>query len=314
MINFLASQGFLEARNSKGLSPLGEAVRANNYDIVKQLLLCGADVHSPAWSRMALTRRQHLHFTGGETALYVAAECGFYDIASLLLNNGAEQTPNDFGNTPLHVAASLKMVELLVARGGDLTAQNSEGERPMHCATHAGFLPYMKYLVANDVDVSATSCYGTPIEMAIVKGRLDAMEILLEAGATLNFDDDVPRLLEWLQEKINDPDSPRLKTVGLKTRVEALITQSIAMRDVGNHHHFVEMLRKGNPFYLKQVRLRGEEKENFESWMVAARKDMHSVYILFQYPNTLTPLLYPSPISECLKSMLLLPEQTRTML
>ena len=309
MINFFVKHDFLDARNSKGFTPLSEAIWTNDYEMVKQLLLLGANVNLPICVRPPFSKQ----ITRGETPLILAAEYGCYDIALLLLDNGAEQTPNDDGNTPLHVAAPMNLVELLVERGGDVNARNTEGETPLHCATHVGFLNYMKYLIAKGVDVSASSIYGTPLEMAIVKGRIDAMELLLEAGAKLNFDDDVPHLLEWLQDKIQKGESDQTDTI----KVGELISKSISVRDLalsGDYAHFVRLLQRGEPFYMRQVlpNLPDSAKKKFMSWTHAAKRDMHVLFLLFHYRNVLTPLLQtPSPITECLKQMLMLPKQTR---
>ena len=86
------------------------------------------------------------------TALLLATAHGLLDIVELNLARGADpQCTDNFGKTPLHLAAILghvQMVELLMKHGADINATiASTFETPLHLAVIEGHLAVIKYLV-----------------------------------------------------------------------------------------------------------------------------------------------------------------------
>ena len=72
-----------------------------------------------------------------ETALHLAAQNGYFEVADLLIKNSANvnaRTGN--GDTPLHLASkclSTKVLLLLINHGADVNAQDDDGRPPLHC-------------------------------------------------------------------------------------------------------------------------------------------------------------------------------------
>lgn len=79
----------------------------------------------------------------GDTMLHIVVLGEEIEDARLLLRRGA--SPNEPGErdfTPVHVAAlmgNLELLEMLLAFGGDLSAQNDVGDTPMQLARIRGF-------------------------------------------------------------------------------------------------------------------------------------------------------------------------------
>jgi ankyrin repeat protein len=94
------------------------------------------------------------------------------------------------GFAPLHEAALYgrkDMVELLLAKGADITAKDKSGSTPLHLAAKGGYKDAVKSLLAHSADSNAKDNYGeTPLRWAAQKGSKDAVELLLAYGAEAN--------------------------------------------------------------------------------------------------------------------------------
>lgn len=320
MISFLKENGHLDAANFDRMTPLMNAVYDNNIEMVKELVDLGVDVNKQRESPL-LRRRSGL---GGQTALFYAVEQDYRDIALFLLNQGAIQTSTDEGLTPLHEAWSPEMAELLIERGGDVHALTRNDETPLHIASHFGVLDYVQFLVSVGLDKDAQSEYGTPLQMALVRGQLHVVDFLLEIGAAFEFSNDDEILLTWLWENITNADTTsksgnRLKEEGVYEKVRhILISIPILITEAknGNVHHFIEKLRQGHHFHPMQVLPNMPEEARLEltKWGTSMRADMHHLFLLFHSTHTASHLFYPSPISETLKQLVLLPRPTRSLL
>jgi ankyrin repeat protein len=109
------------------LSALGHFQRhgRGNYDVASLCLESGVDINEK--------------IGGARTLLHAFAHQGDIVGTSWLVDQGAQVNLTDCGNnTPLHKAcernSTLKVVELLVQRGADLTATNNNGETALDMA------------------------------------------------------------------------------------------------------------------------------------------------------------------------------------
>jgi len=113
-------------RDQRGRVPLHEACHRANWDIVLSLLNHGASLDDR--SRQLWTP---LHF-----AVKFADN---HETIRLLLRNGADlSAQNNYGHTPLHLAAlrnCIRLVCLLLEFDPDINSVDIHGKTPLHCAT-----------------------------------------------------------------------------------------------------------------------------------------------------------------------------------
>lgn len=104
-----------------GRFPLHSAVRANRFDIVRDILLQDDDINCED--------------NIGRTPLFTAAENGLCEIVDALLRRGANVDIADVDkNTPLHLAAfggKKKVVEALLSAGAKASVKNARGLLPL---------------------------------------------------------------------------------------------------------------------------------------------------------------------------------------
>ncbi len=151
------------ARNEHDVSPLDQAIGANNPAAVQELLVHGADANS--------TNRR------GWTPLHAATASGNKEIAELLLKQGANVNARsqDWIKTPLYAAIAYghqALVELLLANKadpntrGDVGDQNAGGT-PLHLAVSKGQKEIIELLLARKADPNAPNNQGeTPLDLA----------------------------------------------------------------------------------------------------------------------------------------------------
>lgn len=125
-------------------TPLIEAVRNNDMDMVKLLAKAGADLN--------------LIQEGDGSPLISASAHGYDDIARYLLNHGAKVNAAAAGDgNPLIAAAArnqLSTVKLLLAYDADINAIVRDDETPLINASQQGHVRMAKLLVDNGANVS----------------------------------------------------------------------------------------------------------------------------------------------------------------
>lgn len=104
----------------RGSTPLYDASRKNNTDILYLLLKRGAKVNA---------------ISHGETALHKVVQFNNLNFTQILLKAGANPNIRDSirGNTALHYAVASRnsqMISLLLSYGADITITNSAGDTP----------------------------------------------------------------------------------------------------------------------------------------------------------------------------------------
>ncbi len=194
-----------------GFTPLLFAIRAGHNDVMHALLKAGVDVNAATTPTGRPTAKQPPR---GSTALTVAIENGRFELASILLDLGAD--PNDMrsGYTPLHILSwvrkpdrgedegdpipedpgnftSEQLIRKLVAKGADVNARltggpsdggriNRRGCTPFMLAADTADTAFMKLLVELHADPTIVNVdNSTPLMAAAGLGTRSADE---EAG------------------------------------------------------------------------------------------------------------------------------------
>ncbi|NXQ81286.1 ASB3 protein, partial [Nyctibius grandis] len=149
------------------------AVENGHADIVKFLLQHGANVEGP-------------HSWSGWNSLHQAAFQGFTEIMKILLEKGAsKECKDDFGITPLFVAAQygkLESLRLLVSHGADVNCQAKDGATPLLIAAQEGHVECVELLLSNGANPNLycnEDKWQLPIHAAAEMGHKKILELLI---------------------------------------------------------------------------------------------------------------------------------------
>ena len=157
----------VNVKNSFGVSPMSEAALAANPVLIDRLLAAGADVESPN--------------ADGQTALMVVARTGQVEAARVLLKKGAKVNAVEKwrGQTALMWAVAqghTAMVKELIANGADVNVRSivNDWDRQVTGEPRAVYRP------AGGL---------TPLLFAAREGCVDCVDLLVNAGADINYAD-----------------------------------------------------------------------------------------------------------------------------
>ncbi|KAJ5710568.1 ankyrin repeat-containing domain protein [Penicillium malachiteum] len=173
--------------NGAGESYLQEAVCSRELELVRCLILAGADIN---W------RNKSSPFSP-ITALQQAAYMKDVRIAQLLLECGADvNSPanGEGGNTALQAAAmnlDLPMLRLLMSFGADINGAPSpkRGRTALQWAVSKGSLPITHFLISNGADLNAPPAPSqgcTALQAAALQGNIRIVQRLISAGVCVN--------------------------------------------------------------------------------------------------------------------------------
>lgn len=184
-VNYYIAQGVSLEKNEEHPTPLlNAAVFHGHLQITELLLKQGANVHT-------------MDDEGGWTALHEAAAHNRIDFAQLLIKYGADVNEkahantekfNDFGDTPLIVAASnghLEMVTFLLEQGADINTPDNNGITPLHAAVNNYHTEVVEYLLSQKAEVNTwdSRCQETPLNRALDNNNKEIIALLTNAGA-----------------------------------------------------------------------------------------------------------------------------------
>lgn len=172
-------------------TPLMFAVGRNNFQLTKLLLDAGADPNILDKSFRA---------TSDRTVLYRAIFDDSIDVLKLLLSHNKSVLKLPQNQLLLHFACQNRQVEavkVLIANGCDVNLADTSGDTPLHysadCFRNCVFdregrlVEIVKQLIEAGADVNRKNEGGeTPLHIAVWKGRIDMIDILLSNKADIN--------------------------------------------------------------------------------------------------------------------------------
>lgn len=173
--------------NMYGITPIFVAAQCGKVDTLRFLLKNGADLNSQA--------------ADGATALYEACKNGHEDIVEFFLSQNADANkPGKTGLLPIHIATQCGndgIVSMLIPATSKARVRRS-GISPLHLAADCNRDDVLKILIGAGFDVNAmlseerSKMYedrrSTALYFAVINNNIEAITLLLKAGANPNLD------------------------------------------------------------------------------------------------------------------------------
>ena len=162
-------------------TPLHEAVKAENYQDVKALILIGAEINAKDGNN--------------ETPLCHAVEKNLVLIFEILLQNGADiEAKNNLTlRTPLYVASAmghLEIVKMLLEKGAKMDVIDALGFTPIHVASGSGHNLTVEASLHYGAEIQAEHSWSrnTPLHVAVqtIFGNDKTVKTLVQKGAKLD--------------------------------------------------------------------------------------------------------------------------------
>ncbi|XP_006881078.1 PREDICTED: ankyrin repeat and SOCS box protein 3 [Elephantulus edwardii] len=179
LIHADSSENYIKTRTFEGFCPLHLAASQGHWKIVQILLKAGADPNE-----MTLEET---------TPLFIAVENGQMDVLKMLLRHGANVNGSHSMCrwNALHQAAyqeNVEIIKLLLKKGVDKECQDDFGITPLFVAAQYGKLESLTALIASGANVNCQALdKATPLFIASQEGHLKCVELLLSSKADPNL-------------------------------------------------------------------------------------------------------------------------------
>ncbi|KAN0133554.1 Ankyrin repeat-containing domain protein [Lactarius tabidus] len=124
--------------------------------------------------------------------LYYASLCGFYDLATHLIDKHSQHVNARCGQNRSPLAAALRnehfrVAELLLQHGANMGIKGDLNRTLLHAASVNGALGIGDWLLAHGVDAnSQEDNHDTSLHLAVKNGRLEFVQMLLKHEAVVN--------------------------------------------------------------------------------------------------------------------------------
>ncbi|KAF1659826.1 Ankyrin repeat and SOCS box protein 3, partial [Aptenodytes patagonicus] len=172
------SDDYINSKTFEGMCALHLSARHGSLESVRVLLEAGADPNEVT--------------TEATTALFLAVENGHADVVKFLLQHGANvKGPHSWSAwNSLHQASfqgCTEIMKILLEKGASKECKDDFGITPLFVAAQYGKLESLRLLVSHGADVNCQAKdRATPLLIAAQEGHTECVELLLSKGADPN--------------------------------------------------------------------------------------------------------------------------------
>lgn len=176
----------INSRDERGIYLLNYAMLQNNLDLLIAIL-----EKNPAIDVLDHDGRGLLYYPIKYNYIKLMQTMLEYNKTSLGIN--IVDVRDNFGNIPLHYAISAKnipAIRILLAEESDVNTFDWDGNNAMHLALYSTNYEICEIIANTDVSLSIKNVYGeSPLHVACNLGIFNFVELLVEAGANINLQD-----------------------------------------------------------------------------------------------------------------------------
>uniref|UniRef100_F6X8R1 Ankyrin repeat and SOCS box protein 3 n=1 Tax=Equus caballus TaxID=9796 RepID=F6X8R1_HORSE len=170
-----SSENYIKTKTFEGFCALHLAASQGHWKIVQILLEAGADPNATTLEET--------------TPLFLAVENGQVDVVRLLLRHGANVNGSHSmcGWNALHQATfqeNAEIIKLLLKKGANKECQDDFGITPLFVAAQYGKIESLSILISSGANVNCQALdKATPLFIAAQEGHVECVELLLSSGA-----------------------------------------------------------------------------------------------------------------------------------
>ena len=216
---FLEEKLDLNKKNRRGITPLHDCAESGASEVMKMLLAAPhpkIEINASTYQlnmtpamlasmsnqdetlKLLMEAKADLTVSNQEgckrlSAIYIATSFNSIAAMKILLNpkfklNVNQTTQDDLKRTSACLAAvqgHAEILELLIVSKADINLKGSDGYAPIHLAAQEGHLKILSILLKHSVKLNEATFRGTAACIASAQNRIEALRLLIEAGANL---------------------------------------------------------------------------------------------------------------------------------